>query len=133
MNCVFCKIIEKKIPSYVVYEDEEFLAFLDIAPVSKGHTILIPKIHSDNILQADKIVLSKMLIVAQDIARKLVDRLEAKGVNFLNNCGEIAGQTAFHTHLHIVPRYDNNDGFALKFNQDKHDKVSLEAILELLK
>lgn len=132
-NCIFCKIINKEIPSNVVYEDEDFLAFLDIAKSTNGHTILIPKKHSKNILECDDDLLAKMIVVAKRIAQKFIDKLGAEGCNILTNCNEVAGQTCFHFHIHIIPRYNDQDGFEPLFRDNKNHQLSPNEILEKIK
>ena len=132
-NCIFCKIINKEIPSNIVYEDDKFLAFLDIAKATNGHTILIPKKHSKNILECDDETLSEMIVVAKKIALNLTSKLGADGCNILTNCNEVAGQTCFHFHIHIIPRYNDLDGFEPHFEQNKNTELSVSEILDKIK
>lgn len=132
-NCIFCKIINKEIPSNIVYEDDKFLAFLDIAKATNGHTILIPKKHSKNILECDDETLSEMIVVAKKIALNLTSKLGADGCNILTNCNEVAGQTCFHFHIHIIPRYNDLDGFEPHFEQNKNAELSASEILAKIK
>ena len=132
-NCIFCKIINKEIPSNIVYEDDKFLAFLDIAKATNGHTILIPKKHSRNVLECDDETLSEMIVVAKKIALNLTSKLGADGCNILTNCNEVAGQTCFHFHIHIIPRYNDLDGFEPHFEQNKNAELSVNEILDKIK
>lgn len=132
-NCIFCKIINKEIPSNIVYEDDNFLAFLDIAKATNGHTILIPKKHSKNILECDDELLKDMIVIAKKIANKYIEKLGAKGFNILTNCNEVAGQTCFHFHIHIIPRYNELDGFEPMFKENKNIELTPKEILEKLK
>lgn len=132
-NCIFCKIINKEIPSNIVYEDDKFLAFLDIAKATNGHTILIPKKHSKNILECDDETLSEMIVIAKKIASNLTSKLGADGCNILTNCNEVAGQTCFHFHIHIIPRYNDLDGFEPHFEQNKNAELSASEILDKIK
>ena len=132
-NCIFCKIINKEIPSNIVYEDDKFLAFLDIAKATNGHTILIPKKHSKNILECDDELLKEMIVLAKNIANKFMDKLGAKGCNILTNCNEVAGQTCFHFHIHIIPRYNEFDGFEPMFKENQNNELTPQEILEKLK
>lgn len=132
-NCIFCKIINKEIPSNIVYEDDKFLAFLDIAKATNGHTILIPKKHSKNILECDDETLSEMIVIAKKIALNLTSKLGADGCNILTNCNEVAGQTCFHFHIHIIPRYNDLDGFEPHFEQNKNAELSASEILAKIK
>ena len=113
---IFEKIIQREIVADIIYEDDDVLAFLDITQVTKGHTLVIPKKHSSSILDTDPLVLSKVMQVTQYLAVQIKNTFNAKGVNILTNANEAAGQTVFHFHVHIVPRYDELDGFDLKFH-----------------
>ncbi|ETT82065.1 HIT family protein [Viridibacillus sp. FSL R5-0477] len=110
-DCLFCKIIDGSIPSMKVYEDEFVYAFMDIGPLSKGHTLLIPKEHVANIFEMSSEVASNLFAVAPKIANAIKDTFNPAGMNLVNNNGEAAGQTVFHFHLHFIPRYDETDGF----------------------
>ena len=132
-NCIICKIINKQIPSNIVYEDDNFLAFLDIAKATNGHTILIPKKHCKNVIECDDDTLSNMIVVAKKIASNLMDKLGADGCNILTNCNEVAGQTCFHFHIHIIPRYNNLDGFEPVFKENKNEELTPSQILEKIK
>ncbi len=103
---VFEKIIDRELPSKIVYEDDNFIAFLDIDPVQKGHTLLVPKKKEINIIVDTDFVRQNILMVAQDIAIKIKEKLGATGVKFVMNNGPSAGQVVYHTHLHIIPYYD---------------------------
>ncbi|MEI8364211.1 MAG: HIT family protein [archaeon] len=109
-DCLFCKIIKGKIPCYKVYEDKDFLAFLDINPIAKGHTLVIPKKHFTNLLDADDKYLKKMLPVVKKIMLSYKEKLGCTGFNILNANEKSGQQSVFHLHIHIVPRFDN-DGF----------------------
>ena len=102
MDCIFCKIINKEIPSKVIYEDDLVLAMLDISPVNNGHTLLIPKKHYTDIMEADDI-LNYMFKVAKDLTPKLMTKLHAKSLTYLINYGE--DQKVKHLHLHLIPDY----------------------------
>ena len=104
-NCIFCKIGQHQIKSNIVYEDEVCMAFLDISPVSRGHTLLICKEHFPTLLHLPKNILDHMFEVTQKLSKIIMDSLDASGVNILNNCGEAAGQEVQHFHIHIIPRY----------------------------
>ncbi|RME80126.1 MAG: HIT family protein [Planctomycetota bacterium] len=130
MDCIFCKIVNKEIPCYKVYEDEEFLSFLDIQPINRGHTLLIPKKHVPHFLETDDSILSRMLPLAKRISRAIEKGIECQGINILLNVHPAAGQVVFHTHLHLIPRFDG-DGFrhwkGKAYNEGEADKV-LESI-----
>ncbi len=118
--CIFCEIIEGNIPSKKVYEDDKLLAILDIAQATRGHTLVLPKKHFDNILDIDKDNLENLISTTQDLAKKIVNNLKAEGCNILNNCGEVSGQSVHHIHFHILPRY-NNDDLDIKFPNHDYD------------
>ncbi len=124
MNCIFCKIIDGEIPSYQVYESEKVYAFLDITPKSYGHTLVIPKAHSENLLKIDTNEVNIMQEI-QKIAKHLKERLAFDGINLVSNCGTVAGQEVFHTHYHLIPRYADES-----INDNKND---FEEILNKLK
>ncbi|WP_167957656.1 HIT family protein [Anaerosporobacter faecicola] len=131
-NCIFCKIAAGEIPSYTVYEDDDFKAFMDISPASKGHTILIPKKHADNLYELDETVASKLLPVAKKIATALKTELQCEGLNLLQNNGEIAGQTVFHFHMHLIPRYEG-DQVVVKWVQEKYEGEPLDQLSARIK
>ena len=117
--CVFCKIIAGEIPSSKVYEDDSVLAILDLSQAQKGHTLVMPKKHFDTFLDADKETVNHVFEVTQNLANKIKKALNADGVNVLNNSYEAAGQTVMHMHVHIIPRYKNDD---LKIEFKDHSK-----------
>lgn len=104
-NCLFCKILAGEIPSTVIAETERAIAFMDINPATRGHTLVIPREHSRDLLEIAPEDLAACAELAQEIAGRAKDRLGADGVNIINCCGSAAWQTVFHTHLHVVPRY----------------------------
>ena len=104
-NCVFCAIAAGEIPSFKVYEDDLVLAYLDINPFTKGHTLVIPKAHSANLLETDEATLAAVIARVRKVAAHLKAALPCDGFNILQNNGAAAGQTVMHLHFHIVPRY----------------------------
>lgn len=108
-NCIFCKIIDGVIPSTVVYEDDDFKAIMDISPAAKGHVLLLPKKHCADLLSIDADVASKALDVASKIANAQKKALNCDGINLLQNSGEAAWQSVFHLHIHLIPRYNNDN------------------------
>ena len=110
-DCIFCKIIQGEIPSAKVYEDEEVFAFLDISQVTKGHTLIIPKKHVENIYETNEEIASSLFARVPKIANALKKAYQPAGINILNNNGKAAGQTVFHIHIHLIPRYDESDGY----------------------
>lgn len=127
-NCIFCKIIEGDIPSKTLYENEEFKVIFDISPASKGHVIILPKYHVANIFELPEEITAKAFVLAKKIATVLQKVLNCDGVNILQNNGEAAGQTVFHLHIHVIPRY-KDDNMGLSWVQGQADKEELEKII----
>jgi len=121
-NCIFCKIIAGEIPSTRVYEDPHVLAFMDIGPVIKGHTLVIPKQHVDPITAAPADVLARVMTVVQKIAQAQMNVLKADGVNILQANGAAAGQVVPHLHFHVVPRF-KTDGHHWNWAAKKYDSI----------
>ena len=107
-NCIFCKIANGIIPSATVYEDDDFRTILDIAPAHKGHTIILPKTHAANLFEIDDATAAKLLPVAKKVAAAVKKVTGCDGINILQNNGEAAGQTVFHLHVHVVPRFEGD-------------------------
>lgn len=124
-DCIFCKIIAGEIPASKVYEDDQVLAFLDITQVTKGHTLVIPKKHYRNVLDMDAEAAGHLFTAVPAIARQLKEKLGASGLNIVNNNEEAAGQTVFHTHIHLLPRFDQNDGLDIQFRTNEPDFPAL--------
>ena len=120
MADVFCMIVKGEIPSYKVYEDDICLAFLDINPVTVGHTVIVSKEHYDDILGCDSDVMKHMFEVSQMLGNKYMDKLHCKGINVLTNCKEAAGQSVPHFHIHVIPRYDETDGYNPTFTSKEN-------------
>ncbi|MBQ8281825.1 MAG: HIT family protein [Lachnospiraceae bacterium] len=131
-NCIFCKIIEGSIPSSVVYEDNDFRAILDIAPSHKGHTIVLPKYHAANIFELPEDVAAKALPVVKKVAAAIEDETGCDGVNILQNNGVAAGQTVFHLHIHIIPRFEG-DGILPVWPQGSYEKGEAAILAEKIK
>ncbi len=112
MECIFCNIANSKAEAEILFEDEDITAFLDIRPVNFGHTLVIPKKHYDNFLTIPKDQLHKVVNATQYIAGAVKRSLNAEGFNIISNNGESAGQTVYHFHFHIIPRF--NSDFELK-------------------
>lgn len=115
-DCIFCKIIDGTIPSAKIYEDEHVYAFMDIMPLTKGHTLIIPKNHKENVYDLSEEEASNLFKVVPKIASALKDTYGPIGMNLINNNGAHAGQSVFHFHLHFIPRYDKADGFSAIWN-----------------
>ncbi|MFB7139654.1 HIT family protein [Gottfriedia sp. NPDC056225] len=129
-NCIFCKIVEGSIPASKVYEDDDVLAFLDLSQVTKGHTLVIPKDHTENIFEMSEDTASTYFRKVPIIANAMKEAFNVEGVNIINNSGEVSGQTVFHYHMHILPRYGKNDGFDVKWqsNQNQYTNETLQEI-----
>lgn len=113
-DCFFCKIANGEVPVNTVYEDDNFKVFLDIAPANPGHCLVVPKTHAKNIYEIDPELLSKAIKVAQTIAVKVKKATGCDGVNILQNNEEAAGQSVFHFHIHVIPRYNKDKVFSYK-------------------
>jgi histidine triad (HIT) family protein len=107
-NCIFCKIIAGELPARVIDEDERTISFLDINPATRGHSLVIPRAHSTDLLRVDPEDLRAVAVASQRLAARLKERLRADGVNLVNSCGAVAWQTIFHFHLHVIPRYSDD-------------------------
>ncbi len=127
-ECIFCKIAKGEIPSATLYEDEDFRVILDLGPASKGHALVLPKKHAKNIYELPDDIASKVFVIAKKTAVKLRDVLECEGFNIVQNNGEIAGQTVFHFHMHLIPRYPG-DGVKLTWKPGKLDEETKKMIL----
>ncbi|SEP80888.1 HIT family protein [Piscibacillus halophilus] len=125
-DCIFCKIIDGEIPSAKIYEDEHVYAFLDISQVTEGHTLVIPKNHKQDIFELDDETASNLFKAVPKVANAIKSAYQPKGMNLLNNNGSFADQSVFHYHIHVIPRYDENDGFKSQW------KVSNESSTEKL-
>lgn len=106
--CIFCKIINKEIPGKIVYETKETIAFLDLSQATKGHTLVLPKRHFNNMLETDMAVWTELASTVKTLSNAIYKAFNPKGINILNNTLEGAGQTVMHTHIHIIPRYEND-------------------------
>ena len=108
-NCIFCKIAAGEIPSVTLYEDADFRVIMDIQPASKGHALILPKEHYANIYELPEDLAAKAIVLAKKMITKLTDIVGCDGYNVLQNNGEAAGQTVFHFHMHLIPRYAEDD------------------------
>ena len=104
-DCIFCKIVAGELPATIVDEDERTIAFMDIAPATRGHALVIPRAHSPRPAERRPEDLQAVALAAQRLAARASERLGADGVNLLNSCGAAAWQTVFHFHMHVIPRY----------------------------
>ena len=108
-NCIFCKIAAGEIPSTTIYEDDDFRVILDIEPASKGHALILPKEHFANLYELDDALAAKALVVAKKVITQMTEVLGCDGYNVLQNNGTAAGQRVFHFHMHLIPRYKEDD------------------------
>ena len=108
-DCIFCKIANGEIPSSTVYENSDFKVILDVAPAAKGHCLIIPKEHFQNIFDIDADTAAKLFSLATEVARALKQELQCDGLNIVQNNGAAAGQTVNHFHLHLIPRFEGDD------------------------
>ena len=127
-NCIFCKLANGDIPTATLYEDEDFRVILDANPASKGHALIIPKEHYANLYELDDTLAGKAMVLAKKMVTKLTDVLGCDGYNLVQNNGECAGQTVFHFHLHMIPRY-KDDGVGLGWKLNELTDVDREDIL----
>ena len=107
-DCIFCKIANGEIPSATLYEDEDFRVSLDLGPATKGHALILPKAHAANIYEISDDMAAKAMILAKKMATKMTEALKCDGFNIVQNNGEPAGQTVFHFHMHLIPRYEGD-------------------------
>jgi len=126
-NCIFCKIANGEIPSKTVYEDENFRAILDLAPAAKGHTLILPKNHYKNLFELPEETAAEVFKVAKKLGTQLADKLQSDGLNVVQNNGEVAGQTVFHFHMHLIPRY-KDDNQKIDWEKSEPSQEELEAI-----
>lgn len=117
-TCIFCRIVAGEIPARQVYADQHAVAFLDLAPWHRGHTLVVPRRHVPDLVGGEPGALAEVAPAVEVVARRLVDRLGADGVNLLSSTGEAAGQTVFHLHVHVVPRYADRPGLAALASPD---------------
>ncbi len=115
--CIFCSIVNGEIPSNKIYEDDMVIAFLDINPTSYGHTLVVPKKHCDSFLDCEDEVRNHVFKVAQQLANTLEEKLHCDGINILSNIHEAAGQSVSHFHVHLIPRYKDDDHVTIEFHE----------------
>lgn len=130
-DCLFCKIVARDLPAFVLDEDDHTLAFMDINPASRGHALVIPKAHSQDLLTIPAADLAATTQRAQRLAARMKDRLGADGINLLNCCGADAWQTVFHFHIHVIPRWER-DPLRLPWIPAPGDMDDIKAVAEEL-
>jgi len=131
-QCIFCRIISGEIPAKTIYEDDQFVAFLDINPANLGHILVVPKDHFSVLPQMPNEIVSKYFILIKELSGKVFDALGAKGVNILQNNGPAAGQEVPHVHVHIIPRFED-DGVRFGWEPKKAEESEINAVVEKLK
>ena len=132
-DCIFCKIAKGEIPALKIYDDADFIGFLDVNPRFVGHALVIPKKHTETILDLNEDEAGHMFKIVQKIAKEITTKLGVKGFNIGNNNGQIAGQAVPHAHIHILPRTDSDEhhaGFEAAFKPDENAKKELENTLK---
>lgn len=129
--CIFCSIVNGDIPSNKIYEDDMVIAFLDINPTSYGHTLVVPKKHCDSFLDCEEEVRDHVFKVAQQLANTLEEKLHCDGINILSNIHEAAGQSVSHFHVHLIPRYKDDDNVTIEFHEI--DKPDFDELMQKLK
>jgi histidine triad (HIT) family protein len=107
-DCIFCKIVAGELPATIIDEDERTISFMDIAPATRGHALVIPRAHSADLLSVDEQDLRAVAVASKRLAERVKERLGADGVNLVNSCGAVAWQTVFHFHVHVIPRYEGD-------------------------
>lgn len=127
-DCIFCKIAAGEIPSRKIYEDKDLIAIMDLSPTSKGHSLIIPKEHYTNIYDINEEIAGKVMKTAKKLATKMTVALNCDGFNLLQNNGETAGQTMFHFHMHLIPRYKDADNNMLKFTSVSFSDEEMDSI-----
>ena len=131
-DCIFCKIAAGEIPSATLYEDEDFRVILDLGPASKGHALIIPKEHYRNLYDIDEAVTGKAMVLAKKMITKMTEVLGCDGYNIVQNNEKCAGQTVFHFHMHMIPRY-KGDNVGLGWHMGKLTDADKNEILEKMK
>lgn len=129
--CIFCEIIKGNVPSKKVYEDDKVLAILDISQITKGHTLVLPKKHFDNFLDIDEEYSNAVFNAARKVTKMINNAYKPLGFNIINNCGETAGQSVMHFHVHVVPRYNKED--LVMQHADNSNKFDLDSIVKDIK
>lgn len=131
-NCIFCKIAGGEIPSATIYEDEDFRVILDLGPASKGHALILPKNHYKDICEADENVAGKLFPLAAKIGMAMKKSLGADGFNVVQNNGSCAGQTVFHLHVHVIPRYEGGPNI-VSWTPGSMEQSELEKLADTIK
>lgn len=131
-NCIFCKIANGDIPSSTIYEDDFFRVILDLSPATKGHALILPKQHMADIFEMNEDLAAKVFVLANKIAKAMKDALGCDGLNIVQNNGSTAGQTVFHFHMHLIPRYIN-DGQTISWIPGTSEPEEREAVAKQIR
>lgn len=132
-ECIFCKIIKGQIPARTIYESQNVIAFLDIAPATAGHTVIVPKVHFYNLIDMPENIMGSFLLDVKKIGKLIMDKLKVEGFNLIQNNFEIAGQVVPHAHFHIIPRYKNDSIKNFKKDPKEATPEKLDEIFNLFK
>ena len=131
-DCLFCGIVDGSVPSETIASDERTVAFMDIAPATPGHALVVPRKHSADLLEIEADDLAATTAAAQRLARRMKDELDADGIDLINACGAAAWQTVFHFHIHVVPRYED-DPLKLPWVPKEGDKAEIAELAKKLR
>jgi histidine triad (HIT) family protein len=131
-DCIFCKIVAGELPATVIAEDDHTVAFMDISPATRGHSLVVPREHAQDLMSIEAEELARVMHAAQKVAGRAMEVLDADGVNLLNSCGATAWQTVFHFHVHVIPRYED-DPLKLPWLPEEGDADEIKRVGEELR
>jgi histidine triad (HIT) family protein len=132
LTCIFCAIVDRSAPARIVHEDDRTLAFMDLFPLTRGHTLVVPKAHCDSLLDCHAEDVAAVMQTAQRVAQAAMRAYTPDGLNLLQTNGAAAMQTVFHLHVHVLPRYAG-DGFHVEFTRERAHDAELDASADLLR
>lgn len=130
-DCIFCKLANGDIPTRSIYEDEDFKVIMDASPATKGHSLILPKSHADNLYELPDETAARVLVLAKKLATGMTEKLKCQGFNIVQNNGTVAGQSVFHFHMHLIPRYED-DGQSILWDPQQFDDSTMDEIRNLL-
>ena len=130
-DCIFCKLANGVIPTNSIYEDEDFNVILDMSPATKGHALILPKEHADNLYELPEETAGKAFVLARKLVKSMTEKLGCDGFNIVQNNGLVAGQTVFHFHMHLIPRYEGDEQ-KIAWKPQEVPAEELKAVRELL-
>ena len=131
-DCIFCKLANGVIPTNAIYEDDDFKVILDAAPATRGHALILPKAHADNLFELDEKTAAKVLPLAAKIGGHMKEALQCDGLNVMQNNGEVAGQTVFHFHMHLIPRYNGSVQPIVPWTHEEFTEEEMQEICKTL-